>query len=263
MRTLSDWNGVEICLAESKRGVLAFQDPLTGLLRDGVPESEWPACEVAQKLRSKSRHHTAYQGKDLDAVVKKCGYYCDLQSIHSEDAITWSVFGPLIYAAETTRTKFCEKLFRLIEPSLLPPKSVKIFLWKRVLHPDTGSRSNGPETDFLLETAKVVVLGEAKWLSSVGTGQGANRDKDQITLRKEFCEKRGRGVYPTATTFVVLGISLDDNNPVTRRGECQVGDAKILLRNVSWESVCNIKPHPAEEELPKYFQWKKKYSRRN
>lgn len=252
MRAIRDWNGVEISLGESRgSGVLAFTEPLAGLLRGEV--QDWPPPEILPKLK-KSGRQGAFEGEDLNAVVKMLGFYCDLQSVHSEDAITWSVFGPLIYATEKIRAGFCTQLFQLIEPSLSPPKSVTIFLWHRVRHPDTCTCS-GPEIDFLLETPEVVIVGEAKWLSSVGTHQGTSKKKSQIELRKEYLEKFGRSDYPTVKTFVVLVISLNEH--VKLQQDCQVGDAEILFRNVSWESVCNIKPHPAEEELLNYYKWKK------
>ncbi len=226
----------------------AFTDVMEGLLRGGVPL--WPALEVVQKLY-KSIHQQSYRGEDLKAVSERLGYYCDLQSVHSEDAITWNVFGPIVYATEETRIAFCTKLFSLIDPSLRPPNSATISLWRRVPHPDTFG-SGGPEIDVFLQTPEVVVVGEAKWLSSVGSGQGVNKNKDQITLRKEFFEKLGQNIYSTGTMFVILGISFDDMDMDT-----YTSDDKVLFRNVFWEDVCNIKPHPAAAELPKYYQWKK------
>ena len=254
MRTVLDWNGNEILLAESRGGTLAFIDPFAGLLRGGIKVG--PPPEIRRKL-SKSGHQSNFQGEDRDAVVEKLGFYCDLQSINSEDAMTWSVFGPLMYATVSVRAKFCAGLFHLIEARLNPPQSAKISLWHHVPHPEPSS-SGGPEFDFLIETSEVAIIGEAKWNSPVGTRQGKNRDKDQIMIRKEFLEKHGRRIYPTVTTFVVLGVHLKD--ALVRPEEYRVGNFEILLRNVSWDAICSITPHPAEEELPNYFRWKRKYS---
>ncbi len=174
--------------------------------------------------------------------------------------MTWSVFGPLLCAPASVRIEFCARLFHLIESRLDPPQSAKLSLWRRVLHPDT-SGPGGPELDFLIETPRVVIIGEAKWGSSVGAHQGVNRDKDQITIRKDFVEKHGRSCFPTVTTFVVLGVHL--NEAVVQPEELRVGNSEILFRNVPWEDICSITPHPAEEELPRYFQWKKMYSSKN
>lgn len=254
MQTVPDWNDKEVLLAKSKGGKLAFVDPFRGLLLGGTVE-EHPT-EIKRKL-SKSGRQNAFQGEDLDAVTGILGHYCDLQSVNSEDAMTWSVFGPLLCAPASVRTEFCARLFHLIEPRLDPPQSAQLSLWRRVPHPDT-SGSGGPELDFLIETPRVVIIGEAKWNSSVGTHQGASGDKDQITIRKEFVEKHGRSFSPTVTTLVVLGVHL--NEAVVKPEEYRLDDSEILFRNVPWEDICGITPHPAEEELPRYFRWKKMYS---
>ena len=49
----------------------------------------WPTPEITQKFYA-SRQQSAFRGDDLGAVVEHLGYYCDLQSLHSEDAITWN-----------------------------------------------------------------------------------------------------------------------------------------------------------------------------
>lgn len=45
-------------------------------------------------------------GDERRFATATLGFYSDLQSIHSEDAITWSVFGPVIHAAATMREAF-------------------------------------------------------------------------------------------------------------------------------------------------------------
>ena len=133
MQTILDWNGSEVSLAESRGGVLAFVDPFAGLLRGGIKDG--PPPEIMRKLY-KSGNQSAFRGEDLDAVVEKLGYYCDLQSVNSEDAMTWSVFGPLIYAPSMVRVEFSARLFHLIEAQLDPPSICEIF----PLAPCTSSR---------------------------------------------------------------------------------------------------------------------------
>lgn len=52
----------------------------------------WPPPEIVQKL-NKSNHKLAFMGKIFADPKFTLGFNSDLQSIHSEDAITWSVFG--------------------------------------------------------------------------------------------------------------------------------------------------------------------------
>jgi len=196
----TDWRGRTVTLAKSRGGVPAFTDPLAGLVRgDVIP---WPPPEITQKLY-KSRQQQAFSGADEKAVTRALGYYSDLQSLNSEDAMTWSVFGPVAYAPVAIRLAYTEALFRLISRKLPKPQSVAIALWRRLPHPDTQV-SGGPEIDFLIQTDQVLVLGEAKWKSKVDSRQGKKHDKDQITLRHEICTKFGRRLFPGISWFVVL-----------------------------------------------------------
>ena len=254
MRTLPDWRGRVVTLAESAGGVLAFPNALDGLLRGDVPV--WPTPEITQKLYA-SRQRQAFRGNDLEVVVKQLGYYCDLQSLHSEDAITWNFFGPITYAMEGTRLEYCKSLFQLIEPSLPPPSVATICLWRRVPHPDNSS-SGGPEIDVLIQTPEVVVVGEAKWLSAVGSGQGVGKNKNQFTLRREYLEGLGRRTYAEGTARVVLSIGLE---PAAADFRPDAGSSGVVFRHITWQDLCQISPHPVGDELAAYLAWKKNNSR--
>lgn len=256
MRTTEDWSGREIELAESRRGVRAFVDPLGGLVRGGV--SPWPSPEIVQKLY-KSRNERSFSGEDYEAVTRVLGFYSDLQSIRSEDAITWSVFGPVGHAPEDVRVAFVSDLFRLVSADLPQPQQAEISLWRRIPHPDTLV-SGGPEIDFMILTDSVLVLGEAKWLSSVGTKQGKNRDKDQIQLRSEFLAEYGLRLFPHASHYVVLGASLGE--PVVPRTDLNADGKALLLRDCPWSRMCGLGVHPASAELPGYYAWKLAESRK-
>ena len=83
------WSGREVRVANSQRGVSAFCNVWDNFLRTGL--INWPPPELVQKLYE-SRHTHAFAGEEQAAVVQSLGYYCDLQSVHSEDAVTWNVF---------------------------------------------------------------------------------------------------------------------------------------------------------------------------
>ena len=65
MQTLLNWNGDDVILAKSKGGVLAFTEPLEGLLRGDV--EVWPAPEILQELY-KSNHEAKYESEDPGLV---------------------------------------------------------------------------------------------------------------------------------------------------------------------------------------------------
>jgi hypothetical protein len=89
-----------------------------------------------------------------------------IRSVHSEDAITWSVFGPICYAAPPVRVSFYSELLRLVDKGLPTPQTASVSLWRRIPYPDSLV-SGGPGIDFMVISNATVVLGEAKWLSGV------------------------------------------------------------------------------------------------
>ena len=254
MRTLKDWNNTEVVLAESCRGVLAFVDPYEGLIRGKT--HPWPPPEVVQKLYRSGRQQ-AFSDENLNAVTPKMGYYSDLQSMHSEDAVTWSTFGPLKYSSKNDQRLFVNGLMESIGLKS-NSKEVSISLWRRVPHPDTLV-SGGPEIDFTIVSDDFVILGEAKWLSSVGKAQGKDRNKDQIQLRHEFLTKYGPAHFGAGRCFVVLGASL--GKPVVDSEDLLIEQVEVRLRNVSWEEIANLPGLSHGEELSRHIAWRKEHTR--
>ena len=145
-------------------GVLAVSHPLDNLISTGI--SPFPTPEILQKLYE-SRQIRAFQGEQELRAVKGLGYYSDLQSLHSEDAITWSVFGTVARAIPLIRESWLTDLMSLLNLPSASARRTEVFLWRRIPHPDTLV-PGGPEIDFGILTENAVILGEAKWLSGVG-----------------------------------------------------------------------------------------------
>jgi len=252
---MTDWRGIEIQAARSRGGVIAVADPLQNLIRSGV--NPWPPPEVVQKLY-RSRQDRAFDGEDHGTVTGLMGYYTDLQSLRSEDAITWSVFGTLAYSKPSAREAYCRSLFALLG---LPPDAARgahVWLWRRLPHPDTLV-PGGPEVDFGIQSEDAIVLGEAKWLSGVGSHQGKARNKDQLALRQEFMEKYGRGLWPDATALCLLTVSR--RGGMQRPGDVDLGFAMLRKRDVVWDDLCAHTTHPCAPELGHYLAWKDANSR--
>lgn len=242
-----DWNDRIIPVAHSKGGVKAVAHPYDNLIRTGI--TAWPPPEIVQKFY-KSRQSRAFEGKDLEIATSGLGYYCDLQSLHSEDAITWSVFGTIARSPQTILENWLKHLFRLIDLPDANTDNAEIFLWRRIPHPDTLV-SGGPEIDVGITTSNTVILCEAKWLSGIGAAQGKAKDKDQIQLRGEFLAKYGTAIFPGRLHKVVLGISLlpDAFKDTTPEG--------VSFRTTSWQHLSALTSHPLANELALYFEWKR------
>jgi hypothetical protein len=249
MEQIQDWRGNSIEVARSVGGVLAIADPWRNLISSGI--KPWPVPELIQKIYQ-SRQSRAFKGPEYEAVITTTGFYSDLQSIHGEDAITWSFFGPVAYAAQSTRETFVKELLHFIDIQGSCSNAI-IWLWRRLPHPDTLVLG-GPEIDFGIQTEDVFLLGEAKWRSSVGARQGKNRDKDQMTLRREFCQKYGSKLLRNTRRFVILGVSWDGGLAPTADSETE--GVTLHVRDTTWKALSRVSSHPCAEEVQKYLLWK-------
>jgi hypothetical protein len=250
MSNIPDWRGKQIEIGKSSGGVLAVANAWDNVIRTGV--TPWPPPELIQKVYQ-SRHAASFLNRDHASVTAQHSFYSDLQSLHSEDAITWSAFGPLIYATPGARDTFVRQLLRSIDVPCKDTGTTRIWLWRRLPHPDTLV-PGGPEIDFGIQTEDIFLLGEAKWLSSISASQGVSRDKDQLMLRHEFCEKYGRRLLPSCKQFIVLGVSMKGG--MIPNADADAAGVTIRSRDTTWDSLTSLSSHPASQELRAYLNWK-------
>ena len=135
--------------------------------------------------------------------------------------------------------------------------NARVGLWRRLPHPDTLV-SGGPEIDFGIQTEDVFLLGEAKWRSSVGAAQGVNGDKEQVALRREFCEKYGRRLLSSVRHFVVLAVSW--KGAMVPEAHSETDGVSLYARDATWEAVCGLRSHPLKDEVQQYLRWKVEHS---
>jgi len=244
---MKNWNNKEVDIAVSKGGVIALSNPYDNLISTDI--KPWPPSDIVQKLYQ-SRQSRAFVDDQKKKATQTLGFYSDLQSINSEDAITWSVFGTAAHSENKIRNQFVQDFLNEIGIKSSPINNSEIFLWRRIPHPDTLGMG-GPEIDFGIYTKEIIIFGEAKWRSSVSTAQGKNKDKDQIQLRVEFLNKFGQQFYPGTKNFAVVGIGL--KNDVTDN----YTDEKIQCIGITWDEICQIDSHPLFEEVKRYLDWKK------
>ena len=189
VETVADWNDRPIRMDRSPGGVLLFCDVDDALIH--TDEASWPPPQVVMKLGA------AQHGAKLPASVRdKLGHYSALQSVNSEDAITWNFFGALINRP-AIGAEFLNWLSAQLELPWGENKTATTDVWRRVPHPDKPI-APGPELDAVLVAERLVVMAEAKWGSAEGTGQGVARDKGQIQLRRDFLTTYGRRLWGDA-----------------------------------------------------------------
>ena len=199
----------------------------------------FPTIEVVSKL-CKSEHVRDYTEENQKLVIKELGYYSDLQSIKSEDAITWSLFGFMAYQESKTRLIFFNELLKKLK--LQSDNSCEIKLWQRLPHPDNFC-SGGPEMDVILLGEKYLFLVECKWSSAIGKNQGINKNKNQIEIRKTWIENLGCKLYPNHQIIILSVANANETDELF----------------INWDSFCSFNSLPHKEEYSSYLTWRKKY----
>ena len=253
MLCIESWqSGINLTLAESRGGVRVTSHPLENMVQYANLPSSTP--ELLQKFHASH----LFQGRNPEDdrhARDGLGYYCDLQSLNSEDAVTWSFFGTLAYMSAEIRHRICVALFnRLDLPA--PEGNVLIWLWRRIPHPEKPQSSGGPEIDFGLLSAESLVLGEAKWKSPVGTGQGINKNRSQLDLRLAYCEQLAPKALPSVHNRVVLGVGRQrDVFPTETRYNF------ATVQNLSWYEIATLYPTALAAEFERYLAWRAKYAK--
>lgn len=245
-----DWNGRRIPYAETRGGVIAVTNPIHNLV--GMEQERSIPSELIPKIH-KSPHIRYFSGDERRRCKSSWGFYCDLQSMHSEDAITWSVFGTMARSTRTRKEAWLREFFEILNLSIAKVERSEIRLWHRLRHPDSIFLG-GPEVDVLISTEDTLMLIEAKWLSPVDQNQGESGTKDQIQLRGEFLAKFGPRLFPPYFHYVVVGISLLEGTFVDTTPKT------VLFRSITWEVVCALRAHPLATELGKYYEWRKAHT---
>lgn len=237
-----DWNGREIRVDRSPGGVLLFCDVDDALIR--AETTCWPPPQVVMKLGA-----AQHESKVPASVRQKLGHYSALQSINSEDAITWNFFGGLINRPEAG-AGFLNWLCARLELPWAGNTAAITDVWRRIPHPDKPI-APGPELDAVLVGDQVVVMVEAKWGSIEGTGQGVAGDKGQIQLRREFLTIYGRRLWADRG-LLVLGVTRD-SPLVVADGPDAYG---VAVASITWSCLAEWLEHPAGDEFARHLRWK-------
>ncbi len=201
----------------------------------------WPPIELVKKM-SKSGKIIHFPDSVKPILQKELGYYCDLQSIKSEDAITWSLFGYIARQEHDVRNKFYKEFLAKIGIGIEDEELESIDLWSRLPHPETGCK-NGPEIDVLIIGKKYYFLIECKWTSKIGVNQGIKGNLNQIEIRQLFADEIGKGIFPNKEGRIIF-----------------VGnDTLESFASVTWNDFSKFTSLPHKEEFIKYINWKKKF----
>lgn len=203
------------------------------------PNTIIPPIEVISKV-VKSNHLKDFDKKYHDKLIEDKGFYTDLQSINSEDAITWSLFGYISKLSDNIRIDFFNELLSKI--NLENDDYCDIKLWQRLPHPDTFV-SGGPEIDVLLIGKKNFIIIECKWNANFSKNQGVDKKQDQMQIREKWINTIGKVIYPSHSFSLVYV------------GKERKKDSKYI--SITWNELSNFDSLPHKNEFLAYLESKK------
>lgn len=255
--TMFGYDGREIRGARSRRsGVFAAYD-----WKDMVVGSTTGA--IQKKVREKADAELAnFPVGERRALSQVLGHYSRIQSIRSEDAVTWSVF-------QGNLDKWLSGLLDELFPGTAHPSAWGAEFWIRSPHPDTGNIVHGPEADAILHATGWRYVVEAKWLADIDGDQGTARAATQLDFRSYVArldtgEERQSGVIVVTPRPNLYPPARNEKSVFRRYFEVDgeryrpTGLADELdARAVTWEEISQRLAQVTElGNVVKYLEWK-------
>lgn len=253
--TIRRWDGKVVQGARSTgSGVFAAFDWRDMVLHPGIP--------IEKKAGTDSGRIRDFAPADHAALTAVLGRYSKVQSINSEDSVTWSVFGAL--SPDVWLDELLTEAFGSGAPTTWALK-----FWERIAHPQVGSVRNGPEADVVMVSPKRSVVCEAKWNADLGGDQGVNKDMSQLQMRayaaERCCPAGGEwkvlvlALSPTRYKHLQSGVSnFGRYFEADRDGYRPKANAQALqCAAVTWNQVLRVlRRHPSHAEAAAYLEWR-------
>lgn len=255
MATLKNWNGEDIAVRRSRRGVLTLERWQDNVLR--MPDAEWPS-ELLEQVRAYRAQPEHFHSDDAEVLQADLGLISRFQSINSEDAVTWSWFGTLGTAPATARQESIGWLYDRIGLGVEAVEP-QIDQWMRIYHPNAPGSSRGPELDARIVDTTAVVYVEAKWHATLGTGRGADAGipADQIELRRDSL-LNDPGLANDGRAHAVLLITETGRNDT--EPSAATGPEKVPIASLTWAELAECPTHPLADEFKRYLAWKREHA---
>jgi len=252
---IPNWKGRMVRVTRSgqqsngRMAVIDFKDNLiTGAIPGFIP------LPLLQKL-VRSVHEVDYFGAARDAVTSRLGFYTDLQSLASEDTITFSYLGPIWLLGSLEVAKFTDWLMRELELPVGRAGMAMMDFWRRIPHAQSGGR-NGSEFDWAVVRPELLLLVENEFSGTQSSNLGVNCDLKQVEMLREYAMNWGRVFHPSVTKFVILGVTSCGRSEIAPQEDIDLGGAWVHVRNVTWQHLASYRGHPSGTEFADYYAWR-------
>lgn len=259
MPLTKNWKGVSVAYRRSHGAgqVLTFerwQDNVLGGIADA-----WPPEALQKQARGYVANKNHFDPQDADALAADLGgRISKMQSINSEDAVTYSWFGTLGEAPAEARRASVQWLYDRIglQATATDPA---VDQWARIHHPYAPGSPRGPELDARIDDAATgaLVYVEAKWQAALGTGKGktVGIPADQIELRRDSL-RSDPALKHDLRPFAVLGVS-EDKPDLTAWKETHEHLPPVHVAWLTWDELAHCPHHPRAAEFKRYITWKR------
>jgi hypothetical protein len=221
-----------------------------------------PGDPIIRKANAERGCVTDFPPEDRGLLTAQLGHYSRVQSVNSEDTVTWSAFGaqsldpwlPMMLASKLGLDDI--------------PRTWSARFWERQPHPDTGLTIHGPESEITLSTPGWCIEIESKWRSDLDGHQGSARTRSQLEMRSHTARRNasngqsavlivapGPSLYPPArkATSVFRKYFDVDGDEYMPQACARELDAHI----VTWESLAEIlEQQTGYEHVGSYLRWR-------
>ena len=255
MAEIQGYDGRPVFGAFSRGGVFAAYDWKDLVFGD-------TEGEILQKAKKASGQLKAFPENEHEPLKRVLGLYSDVQSINSEDTVTWSVFhhAPAVWLPTVLELAF--------GVASLPALDAPIF-WQRIAHPDTGRIAQGPEADVVLNADGWRYVVEAKWGSDIDRAQGREGNMTQLAMRAHLTQQNDLPEGHCGVLVVVPGPSRyrhavkPDSTFRTffdvdgeRYKSLPSADA-LSAKAIAWEEIASILSGiPSHRGVAEYLNWR-------
>jgi hypothetical protein len=235
--------------------VLTFERWEDNVLRGDV--SPWPPHALYDQVIGYVARRDHFDTDDAVALAAHLGgRISKVQSVNSEDAVTFSWFGTLAVASTSVRSAVVQWLYSRIGLATTASDPA-IDQWVRVFHPNAPGSSRGPELDARVDDANALIYVEAKWSAGIGTGRGSTGGvpDDQIVLRRDSL-RNDPLLRGDTRALAVLGVS-ETRTDVTKWDEGHTNERPVTVAWLTWDELAECPAHPFAGEFRRYLDWKR------
>jgi hypothetical protein len=230
---IHSFDGTPIEGAVSSSGVFAAFD----WRRLALPPIDTP---IIRKSRANADARLrGFPLRDHHGLKETLGHYSDVQSLSSEDTVTWSVFG--FADQEGWLNDILTEMFGPAER----PELWNLELWSRIRHPDTGQVEHGPESDVVIERDTWRYVIEAKWTSDISSHKNGQTQIDMRAYQAQM-----NGAPPEKSGVIVIA-------PSPARYRCATTENSLFRRYFAPLADCYAQLDPARELNAQALTWER------